>query len=112
MFYWMAMRRQISETPLSQALSGEAESFTEPQWRLTGSFGPYVRHSPHYSYHSASNQVRVLTSIWEEEQMDHARRVETAQGLIDAWTSGTTDSEGDRYIQSVWEQATRPNKSE
>jgi hypothetical protein len=101
-FYGIPVRRQIVETRLSSEVSG-VES-TE-RWVLVSRFGPYVNHSPHYVYHSAAAQVRMLELIWEAYELDAPARQSTGKGLLREWQTTGSDSSAEGYLRRVFEEA-------
>jgi len=83
-----------------------------PRWEYVNAFGPYVRHSPHYIYHSAFNQIRQLQLIWTEFEFDAMKRRKSAQGLLREWQTTGSDSSADDYLQEqskIAEQIVTPN---
>lgn len=96
--YWIPIDRIVTDTPLSDALSGDP-STTAPRWALVNVFGPYTKHSPHHIYHAAFNQIKQLQMIWDELEFDDMQRRESAQGLLREWQTTGSDSSADQYLR-------------
>ena len=110
--YWVPVSRNVTNTHLSDALSGEAPTTNVPRWEFVNAFGPYTRHSPHYIYHAAFNQIWQLQLIWTEFEFDAVKRRESAQGLLREWQTTGTDSSADDYLHEqmkIAEQVVAPN---
>ena len=99
--YGIPVHRELRETAASDALGAEVSDVDEAQWVRTSTFGPFTRHSPHYVYHSASHQVKMLELVWDEFGYDADGRRETAQELLSRFRSTGSDSVGDDYIQEL-----------
>ena len=97
--YWVPVSREVTNTPLSEALSSEFLKTALPRWEPVNSFGPYNRHSPHYIYHEAFSQIRELQLIWTEFEFDAPKRRESAQGLLREWQTAGGDSSADDYLR-------------
>ena len=98
--YWIPIHRSISDTVVSTTL-GEPPVRIDPQWRRTSTFGPFVNNSPHYVFHSAYHQTKMLELIWDEFVFDHSARRESAQELLSRWSSSNSDSSGDDYLSEL-----------
>jgi hypothetical protein len=103
--YWIPIQRQIGDTTLSLELSKFISTGKEPQWEPVITAGPYVKYSPHYVYHSAFNQIKVLGLNWDEFAFDSAMRQKTGLGLLHEWQVTTTDSSADDYLRNLTEKA-------
>jgi len=100
--YWIPFRRSISDTVVSSTL-GAPPVRIEPQWRLTSTFGPFIHHSPHYAFHSAYQQIKMLELIWDDFSFDYSARRESAKELLGRWGSSNSDSAGGDYINELTE---------
>ena len=101
--YGVPVQRELRDTAASDALGAAVSDLDEAQWVNTNTFGPFTRHSPHYIYHSASHQVKMLELIWDEFGYDAEGRRETAHELLSRFRSTGSDSVGDDYIQELTE---------
>lgn len=99
--YGVPVHRELRGTAASDALGAAVSDHDEAEWVRTNTFGPFTRHSPHYVYHSASHQVKMLELVWDEFGYDADGRRETAQELLSRFRSTGSDSAGDDYIQEL-----------
>jgi hypothetical protein len=110
--YWIRIDRKISETSISKALSVDASAKNSHRWEPVNTFGPYTRHSPHYSYHAAFSQIWQLQLIWDEYESGVVQRQGSAQGLLREWQNSGTDSTADDYLQEQTKIAEKASESD
>ncbi len=80
--FWIPVRQEVRETPLSRALSGVSSAAGVARWEPVSTFGPYVRHALHHSRHHALSNIKGLELVWNTFGMDSAGRVTTGLGLL------------------------------
>lgn len=95
--YWIPISQNVAESELSTA----AKLGGGPEWHHVLCFGPYDEHSPHYVFHSALYQIRVLKQIWDMYGIDEATRGETARTVLMLWTKTGNDHAVDDYLHEL-----------
>lgn len=103
--YWIPIHRRIRDTGLSLELPPAEQKPGQHHWVPVNTFGPYVRNSPHYAYHSALHQVELLAMIWDDLHLDPTQRRETAGKLLHQWQTTGSDSSADGYLSKLTEPA-------
>ncbi len=111
-FYGIPVRREIEDTQLSLAIRLAEESHQKARWEPVSTFGPYVHHSPHYVYHSATGQIRQLGMIWDFFEFDSAQRQATGMGLLHEWRSTGSDRTARAYLARVDKDAEQVGSSD
>lgn len=96
--YGIPVQRRIEHTIISLQLPMLVSPGRTPRWQPVNTFGPYVRHSPHYIYHSATFQIRELGLIWDYHEFDTARRQSSARALLHEWQTTGSDTSADSYL--------------
>ncbi|MEP4079033.1 hypothetical protein [Haloferula sp.] len=99
--YWIPVRSEIDDTPASLALGESTVAGAGPSWVRTSTFGPFTRHSPHYRYHSAYYQIRMLDLVWEEFGFGADGRRATAAELLRRLRIDGSDSPGSDYLNEL-----------
>jgi len=99
---------RIEESSISKALSGKSVTDTKPNWHKVNTFSPGTRHSPHYIYHSAAHQIRMLEHIWNEVESSGFAELEdfksaSARHVLELWRYGGSDSLAGDYISRLGE---------
>jgi hypothetical protein len=85
---WCCVSDRVEETAISQALHPEDLRDGCPEWKRVNTFSPGVRHSPHYIYHGAITDAKMLANIWAWGRFTPAERRQSARELLAAWQSG------------------------
>jgi hypothetical protein len=102
---FLPVRRSVSESALSEALSREERAGEESDWHPVVTFSPGVRHSPHYRFHGALYQIRLLEMCWESGKMTKEARRLTARRVLQLWMETGGDSRAREYIEAVGQRA-------
>lgn len=101
--YWIPLKREIRDTPASLAQGNATSDPGDREWVRTDTFGPYSQHSPHYAYHSAPHQIRMLELVWDEFDFDAEARRTTAHELLRRLKSSRSDWIGNDYLRELKE---------
>jgi hypothetical protein len=87
-------------------------------WRRVTTYCSRVRISPHYRYHSAVNQIRVLESIWGLRTFTPAAKRQVARDVLLLWQRGEGYGPVDHYLRELdsisrpWHGNTKPIDTE
>lgn len=102
-FYWMPVHRRLEDTAVSRALPhhGGALPAGSPRrhWVPVCSFGLYVKHSPHFKFHSAFDQIATLELIWNEYEVSPETREASSCDLLRIWMEGNGASYWSHYCE-------------
>ncbi len=103
MILFMPVYTKVKDTPISLALGGKSVNAApiEP-WHRVNTFGPNIRYSPHYRFHSALARARELSLIFESRQSSAAEKREIAEKVLSLWQTGGNDYAADDYISSLY----------
>jgi hypothetical protein len=85
---WCCVSDRVEETAISEALPPEDLRARHPEWKRVNTFSPGVHHSPHYIYHGAITDAKLLADIWERGRFTPAERRQSTHTLLAAWQSG------------------------
>ncbi|AGA29626.1 hypothetical protein [Singulisphaera acidiphila] len=107
---WVPVRRIVNDSTLTTALSLGDRTGLEPEWHPVVTLSPGLRHSPHYRFHAAIDQIRHLEICWEFGKMTLAARRETASHVLRLWRQSGDDFRARDYIQAVLAQALEADK--
>jgi hypothetical protein len=80
----LLVRSSIEETELSRLAVAEGKE-EPPDWHTSNTFSPFVHHSPHYTYHGASSQVRQLEMMWGCAPFTVAAKRQIARNILLLW---------------------------
>ena len=94
----LCVRERIEDSPVSRELQLAGIA---PDWRRANTFSPLVRHSPHYAFHSAIHQTRLLELVWQTAPFTPAARKRTSQDVLRLWQTGQRDGAADGYIDAL-----------
>ncbi len=73
---WIPVQRFVRDSALTKAARPEAATLSGPDWHPVVTLSPGLRHSPHYAFHGATDQIRELEFCWECGKMTPAARKE------------------------------------
>ena len=104
-FYWIPILRQVGDTGLSRQLGNSIPINQDAQWHRVIACGPFTSHSPHYAFHSAFYQARMLELIWDEYEIAPIKRMESARELLKQWQLNGSDRGGNSYLSKITEEA-------
>ena len=76
----------VEETSMSRLLSADGLTIT-PDWRLVYTLSPFVHHSPHYVYHGAGHQVRLVELTWSVYDFTPDSKRQMARDIVYLWQS-------------------------
>jgi hypothetical protein len=107
---WMPVARSVRDSSLTKAIPPDERSKAIPDWRPVVTTSPGLRHSPHYQFHGAHNQIRTLEICWEWGKMTPTARVETARNVLRLWRETESYSPVEHYLEAVWEKALAAEK--
>jgi hypothetical protein len=100
---WMLLYCQVSqceeETWLSRAAGPQSQS---REWRRVNTFSPGTHHSPHYAYHGAIHQIRMLESIDKLVPLEPAARHRAANQLLLEWQNKGSYFGADAYLEKLF----------
>ena len=91
---WMQTSQRIEETLVSKTAEASADS---PQWHIANTFSPGVHNSPHYMFHGAVSQIRLLEIAWELGEFSEEARQVSARQLLQRWQKDGND-EGAKQV--------------
>jgi hypothetical protein len=96
---YMRVKEKIDESIVSRVIDQKEGS---PEWRRALTFSPgYRRVSPHYTYHSAIEQIKTLDLLWKISEFTRSAQKESAYGLIAAWQRGNNDEAAKSYLSKL-----------
>ena len=96
--FFINISERTEDSDLSKILSKEQVVGTIPEWHRVNTFSPGMRHSPHYTFHSAFHQIAQLALWWKMEEVPPAVRKKTAQHLVALWKYAGSDSLAKGYL--------------
>jgi hypothetical protein len=89
-FLYCCVSDTTQDSPLTQALTPADLAGALPTWHPVVTLSPGVHHSPHYAFHGAIAQVRILQMYWELGQFSADAKHASARHLLACWkTSGS-----------------------
>jgi hypothetical protein len=101
-FWFVQVSERIEDTYVSRAAGTEPPADpARRQWHRVNTFSPWISHSPHYRFHAALSQVRLLEVIVEYVQIPADQEQQVARGLLDAWQRGSDDSDARDYLRAL-----------
>lgn len=102
LFYFKISER-TEDSALSRALSLGIKSAngSKPQWHKVNTFSPGYRHSPHYIFHSAIHQIRMLGPWLESDSVSADIRTKIAEDVVALWKFDGSDSLAGDYIYEL-----------
>ncbi|NNJ27023.1 hypothetical protein [Alienimonas chondri] len=89
---------QIEENWVSRARDG---ADGPPDWRRVNTFSPGVRHSPHYQFHGAIHQIKMLELADDVVPFESAARRKAADRLLLLWRTEQSDFGADEFVHAV-----------
>jgi len=92
----------IEETVLSRLIHGEVDATPVEAWHAVNSFSRRRRCSPHYQFHGALSQVKMVEYLFESVDWDEARRREVAEHVLTLWQQDNCYHGVDDYLQELW----------
>ncbi|NLE38055.1 MAG: hypothetical protein GX621_08525 [Pirellulaceae bacterium] len=103
--WFVALSERIEDTSLSRILQGETvdAAHVEP-WRRVNTFSPGVRNSPHYRFHAALHQARLMERIETMPELSPERKKDIAREILTMWQTTEGTRQADEYIDRVLEE--------
>jgi hypothetical protein len=95
---------RIEDSPLSKALPPDMVATAKPDWQRVNTFSPGVHHSPHYIFHGAIGQIRMLGGIWEISKqygLTDDLKQKTALHVLALWQHSGSYPLADDYINGL-----------
>ncbi len=102
-FFGFTTDERVLDSFVTRVLGPERVAAATPQWQTVSVFAPGRDYSPHYVYHSASGQIKMLESICREECPEDAR-LRAVEGLLECWREGS-DGMANVYLYALMEKA-------
>lgn len=99
--FWIPIYQSVDDSALTRALRPEDVAANTPRWRCAVTLSPGLGHSPHYVYHSAINQIRVLEVLWSAGAFTPAARRASAKRVIQLWRDSESDEGAERYLLAI-----------
>ena len=103
--YGIPIQRRIEDTIITLQHPIPEHDRHAPRWEPVSTFGPYVHHSPHYIYHSATSQINDLALIWDYYEFDPAKRQSSARALLQEWQTTGSANSATHYLHRLAEEA-------
>lgn len=110
--WYVKVFESVEDTAVSAALGDEPDVPELGPWHRANTFSPFVNHSPHYIYHAALHQARVLGQIFEVFKPSEEEKAAMARGLLKNWQEAQSDSDAGEYLQQLWERLEAGRKPE
>ena len=101
--FYCQVRQEITETPLSRAISTSGKQGGNEKWVKVNVFGLGTSNSPHFYYHGAFFQIGELATYWERGNFDQKAREKTAQQLLQVWRDGGSYRAARPYFEHLVE---------
>ena len=95
-------KTEIKDSALSLALFPEERTNITPEWRRVHTFSPGMRNSPHYLFHGALVQIRLLEMLWDDAKFTPNQKRKVAQDVLALWAYGEDDYLAGRYLNAFW----------
>lgn len=70
---------------ITTALSPEVVRTAGPDWKRVNTFSPGTHHSPHYTYHGAISQIRLIEEAWQQMPFTKEAQRQVAETLLKLW---------------------------
>jgi hypothetical protein len=102
----LCIHESIEPSTLTRLVEGELGE-KPADWRRVTMYSSRVRVSPHYLYHGAVNQIRVLESIWDFRTFTPAAKRQAARDVLLLWQRGEGYWPVDYYLSEL-ESISRP----
>lgn len=103
--WFVKVSERFEDTPLSIALQGETVEVADIEaWHRSNTFSPGLRHSPHYRFHSALHQARMMDALAATFHLAPERKKEIAKLILTAWQQSGSDDSADELIDQLWEE--------
>jgi len=99
--FWVRVHESIEDSALTMALRPEDFSATAPEWHHSVTFSPGLRHSPHYTFHSAIAQIRQLESAWRLGDFTPTARHASAKRILQLWQQTGDDDGAKPYLLAL-----------
>ena len=78
------MSEKIEDSVLTKTIS-QFDEDTQPNWQHVNTFSPGVRHSPHYIYHGAIDQIHTVEKLWELYSFSNEAKKHVARHVLEKW---------------------------
>lgn len=72
-----------------------------PDWRRVNTYSPGLHHSPHYQYHGAIHQIKVLEQADAVVPFDPSARRKVADTLLTLWQTTGSYLDDDEFVERV-----------
>ena len=93
---------RTEDTWLSRTLN---DSNASPDWRRVNTFSPGVGHSPHYRFHGAIHQIKILELANNTIRFDPDAQRKVAGTLLALWQDGGSSGDADDFVDNVVQTA-------
>jgi hypothetical protein len=103
--FWIPVRQKIEDSSLTKALHQDDLGGITAEWHHAMTFSPGLRHSPHYIFHSAINQIRELELSWSLADFTPEARRASARRVLQLWQQTGSDSGAGDYLRALGESA-------
>jgi hypothetical protein len=101
---WVPISQVVVDSALTKALPPDDKVGLPADWHPVVTLSPGLRHSPHYRFHGAFSDIRILEFSWECGTMTPEARRASAQQVLRLWQEDGSDLRARRYIQLIWER--------
>ena len=106
-FAFIMVSQHTEESALSRTLLPEDIKDSQPDWRRVFTFSPFYHNSPHYTFHSAINQIKQLETTWQIGKLTPAARRLSAKRVLELWQEGQSYHIADTYLHALSDIAFR-----
>ncbi len=99
--FFIMISEKVEDSELSKVLRKSGHEFALPEWYKVNTLSPGLHNSPHYFFHGAINQIRMLSLWWELEDVPEAIQAKTAADVLALWKFSGGDSLAKYYIDGL-----------
>jgi len=104
--WYITIFERVEDTVLSQAMKGEIIDAADIKpWHRVNTYSPYLKHSPHYIFHSALAQVNQIKQFAPIAKLTPVQKQQIAKEILTAWQQSGNDHGGDDIVSKVQEMA-------
>ncbi len=98
--FYATISQSVKDSSLTKLLRPETLN-SPPEWRIALTFSPNVRHSPHYAYHGAMNQIEELERIFRLDDFSPDAKRAIGEKLLNLWQTNINDKKVNRYLNTI-----------
>ncbi|WP_165073229.1 hypothetical protein [Paludisphaera rhizosphaerae] len=105
--FWIPVQRTIADTSFTRVLNVDDRK-GPPDWQAVNLTSPGTHHSPHFRFHGAAWQIRLLEVIWDlAETLPSVRRAQALE-VRRLWRGRGNYHGADEYLASLEENLPPP----